>query len=660
MRGHHQLSPCGQAAGIGMRARWYKITTMSPHTKGCRSRILILAGLAASVAIAPAALGEVIGRVVGHVDGVRFDVNGAHVWGWVCQQGRSESIAVHIYAEPSASDASKGTLVVVGKADRANEPAVNQACRDGSGHKHRFDVPIPTASLAAVQGQKIYVHGIRIANGVPNDAIAASGTLAFPAPPPLRDAPASYPPLAGVYRASPEHPRVFVSRGELADMARRTNTEGSFSARRFATLADWVKHELAANLDWDAAYSGCDLEVYLRGFAFELKPAYGNDRSDDELRAAMHGKAGTLPLHGAAMVAARLALYAALVTAGAVPPPGAPSPEQAAVLAKRILVAWADRGFRNEHGAFRGGAAQYCDLDISGKPMVTQLGTFVGALTLSRGVIYSVHGQDLLQGMGALSADEGARLDGFHRHMADAIRVISNEEFDRNMKWRYSDEAYNNQNASHLTSLLAIARLTDDKVMFAAVLNGGGGAVKLPWTVLFDHLIYGPADRPLLHITPNNDIDPSSSHPAYSTAMVAAGEINDRYRNSNPSQGVGYPMGSLQSIYMQAELLTLAGYDSYSYRGAHGQSIEMASDYYACFAKTAGFRKTITAESSQACPDAQEYVGRVVNGVDTNVVIGAYRFFNDGALTALDAAAKTSASSGPFSLEPILYGKWRE
>jgi hypothetical protein len=228
------------------------------------------------------------------------------------------------------------------------------------------------------------------------------------------------------------------------------------------------------------------------------------------------------------------------------------------------------------------------------------------------------------------------------------------------MKWKYSDEVYNNQFASHMTSLLAIARLTDDKAAFAAVLDGGAAAVKPPWTVLFDHLIYGPGDRPLLHITPNNDIDPARSHPAYSTAMVAACEINDRYRDTNPSQGVGYAMGSLQSLYMQAELLALAGYDPYGYRGARGQSIEMATDYYACFARTTGFRNIITAENAKAFPDAQEYVGRVVNGVDTNVVIGAYRFPNDAALTELDVAAKTSASIDPFSLEPILYGKWRD
>ncbi len=526
-------------------------------------------------------------------------------------------------------------------------------------------MPIPTTSLAGIQGRTIDVHAIRIVNGVPNDAVAGSGKFAFPAPPPLRDTPAAYPRLAGAYRASAEHPRVFVSRGELADMARRSNAAGSFSARRFAALADWVKHELAGNLDWDATYSGCDQEIYLRGFAFEPKPAYGNDRSDDALRTAMQGKAGTLPLHGAAVVAARLALYAALVKAGVALPPGAPPPEQAALMAKRILLAWADHGFRDQHGAFRSGEAQYCDLDMNGEPMVSQLGIFVGALTLSRGVIYSVHGQDLLQGlseqgMGELSADESARLDAFHRHMADAIRTINNEEFDRNMKWKYSDEVYNNQFASHLTSLLAIARLVDDKAAFAAVLDGGAGAVKPAWTALFDHLIYGPGDRPLLHITPNSDIDPALSHPAYSTAIVAAGEINDRYRNANPSQGVGYPMGTLQSLYMQAELLALAGYDPYGYRGGHGQSIGMATDYYACFAKTAGFRKIITAENAKACSDAQEYVGRVVNGVDTNVVIGAYRFPNDAALTELDAAAKTSASIDPSSLEPILYGKWRD
>jgi hypothetical protein len=368
------------------------------------------------------------------------------------------------------------------------------------------------------------------------------------------------------------------------------------------------------------------------------------------------------PLHGAAVAAARLALYAALATAGAAPLPGGPSPGDASALAKRILLAWADRGFRDERGTFRDSEAEYCHLDPTGRPVVSQFGRFVGALTLSRGVIYSVHAQDLLQGMAALSADETLRLDTFHRHLHAAIRTIHNEEFAINMASKYPDEVYNNQFAGHLTALLAIARLLDDRTMFMAVLDGGAGdaAVKLPWPVLFDHLIYGPSDRPLLQITPNSSIDPRESHPAYMTADVAAGEINDRYRNSNPSQGIGYPMATLQALYMQAELLELAGYRAYAYRGGHGQGIEMATRYYACFAKTPGFRQTITAENATDCPDGQQYVGKIVNGVDGNVVVGAYRFPNDAVLAERDAAAKGSASIGPYSLEPILFGKWRD
>jgi hypothetical protein len=364
---------------------------------GYASTRLALAVLAAFALASEASSQDAVGgRIVGHVDGARYDTNGAHVWGWACQQGRPESLVVHVYAAPSARDGTKQTFVVAGKADLGNEPAVDRACDDAGGHKHRFDVPLPGALLAGLRGQAIYVHGIRVAGSVENAAIGSSGTLVFPEAPLPRDTPAAYPPLTGTYAAIARHPRVFVSGDQLADMARRINKAGSFSARRFAALSDWVRKELAADLDWDATYSGCDMEIYLRGFSFEPKPAYGNDRSDDELRTAMNGRAGTMPLHGAAVVAARLAFYAALVKAGATLVPGGPAPDQASALAKRILLAWADRGFRDERGEFRGTEAQYCDLDRRGKPMVTQFGTFVGALTLARGIIYSVHGQDLL------------------------------------------------------------------------------------------------------------------------------------------------------------------------------------------------------------------------------------------------------------------------
>jgi hypothetical protein len=601
------------------------------------------------------------GGIIGHIDGVAADPGGWHVQGWACQQGRPESIVVHIYANEGASGASNGIFALAGKADLGEESAVDTACKDSVGRKHRFAVPLPGAILLKVHGMPMFVHGIRVVGNVENAAIAGSGTTRFPDAPPVRREPASYPHLTGRYVSLDAHPRVFDTREELQDIARRANSPATFTSRQFSALANRVRRDLAAKVDWQATYSGCDLEIYLRGFSYEQKPAYGNDRSDDELRAAMHGNPTLAPPHGAAIVAARAALYAALVKSGATPPPGAPSAADAAALARRILLAWADHGFRDEKGAFRLSEENYCDLNPDGTPHVTQFGTFNGALDHSRGVIYSVHAQDLLQGIDALTRDEQARLDAFHHNMFTVIRSINNQEYELNMKWKYSDEVYNNQFVVHLTALLSIARLLDDEQDFDAGLNGGDGvrAVKLPWIELFDHIIYGVNDTPLLNITPNSSVDPLKSHPAYSTAIVAAGEINDRYRHSNPSQTIGYPMGSLQGLYMAAELMENAELNAYGYRGSHGQSLEMATDYYACFAKYAGFAKVITAENSGKCPDAQQYYGVIVNGVGENVLIGAYRFPNDENLIALDAVAKEDFAKSAFALEPILFGKWR-
>jgi hypothetical protein len=602
------------------------------------------------------------GLIVGHIDGIAVDVAGPHIEGWACQQGRRESLTVHIYANEGANDAPKGIFALAGKADLDEEPAVDAACKDTVGRKHRFDIPFPGAILVKLHGRPLFVHGIRVVGSVENAAIAGSGSLKFPDAPPVRRVPASYPHLAGRYASLSSHPRVFDTNKELQDIARRANSPTTFTSRQFSTLAERVRQNLSAKVDWQASYSGCDLEIYLRGFSYEQKPAYGNDRSDDELRAAMQGKPGFAPPHGAAIVAARAALYAALIKEGAAQPPGTPSASDAAAFAKGILLAWADHGFRDEKDAFRRTEESYCDLNPDGKPHVTQFGTFNGALTHSRGVIYSVHAQDLLQGIGELSRDEQERLDAFHRNMFETIRSIHNQEYDINMKWKYSDEVYNNQFVGHLTALLSIARLLDDEADFGAALNGGEGAraIRLPWIELFDHVIYGENDTPLLNITPNTSVDPLKSHSAYSTSIVAAGEINDRYRHSNPAQTIGYPMGSLQGLYMASELMKIAGLNVYAYRGAHGQSLQMATDYYACFAKHAGFAKVITAENSRKCPDAQQYFGTVVNGVGENVLIGTYRFLDDDELIALDAPAKAAFVKSAFSLEPILFGKWHD
>jgi hypothetical protein len=140
----------------------------------------------------------------------------------------------------------------------------------------------------------------------------------------------------------------------------------------------------------------------------------------------------------------------------------------------------------------------------------------------------------------------------------------------------------------------------------------------------------------------------------------AAGEIQDRYRNLGPLQGIGYPMFTLERLIAAAEILRIAGFDPYAYRGRHEQSIEMALAYYACFGKRAGFGKTVTAENSASCPNAAQYYGKIVDGVDQNETFGAYRFPNDQSITEIEAAAKTASSSGPFSLDAILFGKWRD
>ena len=62
----------------------------------------------------------------------------------------------------------------------------------------------------------------------------------------------------------------------------------------------------------------------------------------------------------------------------------------------------------------------------------------------------------------------------------------------------------------------------------------------------------------------------------------------------------------------------------------------------------------------QVAVDHCAYYGKVVNGVDSNIVIGALRFPDDAAIGAVAAAAKEASSSGAFSLDAILFGKWQD
>lgn len=351
------------------------------------------------------------GRIVGNIDAIAYDGEQGYISGWACQQGRKDSILIHVYGAP-ASDPAKRVFLAADRANFASEPAVNRACQDGADGAHRFFAALP---FGVPPDERLFVHGIRVVDGVPNDAIAGSGA-------PLRRADhlrvpfarPSVPPLAGSYRRATGHPRVFTSEATLRDLVARIGRRPSYSATRFAQLAGQVARDLAAPNDWDAVYSGCNIGPYLYAFSYEPQ-----DGHDAETHALMRLDAATKAPAGGAVVASRLALYAVLVKLGAPRAAGSPDPDRAASLAKRILFAWADRGFpRDAQGRFLPASGLACDK--YGKPL--QNAGWALPLQLGRGVVYSVHAQDLLEVLGIVDAAEAARLDALHAAVFDLIR----------------------------------------------------------------------------------------------------------------------------------------------------------------------------------------------------------------------------------------------
>jgi len=135
----------------------------------------VAAALAMMFVVAPSpsaapAQGAQVGRIIGHIDGISRD--GAHILvsGWACQQRQKESIAVHVYGQNPQNPLQK-TLLIVQFAGLYNEPSVGTACQDRAG-AHRFFILLP---FAYGPGSKVEIHGIRVVDGVPNDAIEGSG-----------------------------------------------------------------------------------------------------------------------------------------------------------------------------------------------------------------------------------------------------------------------------------------------------------------------------------------------------------------------------------------------------------------------------------------------------------------------------------------------------
>jgi hypothetical protein len=455
--------------------------------------------------------------------------------------------------------------------------------------------------------------------------------------------------LGGAYTAASGHPGVFMTRADLADLVERINVTGGYSARRFVQLTAQIARDVGADTRWDAAYSGCDTDTYNYAFSYEPQTIHGADHAA-RVRADMGLPASAIPPGGAAVVASRLALYAALMKAGARAPAGAVDPARAAALAGRILLAWSARGFRDEHGSFRDQPTQFC----GGNGKFDQ-GAFAGVgLAVSRGILYFVQAEDMLLSAGALDEARRKEIDAFDDAMFALLRNALNYNF-RLHAWPC--DHYSNHAANQLAGLLALARIRNNEQEFKAVLAGGDPSIEivLPWVPFLRHAIYGEGDAPN-DCYANTGPDGLSSRPFFQTRAATPGEIDDRYRNADPGQGIGYPMFTLERLYDAAEILRAAGFDAYGDR----RSIEMATRYYACLATGAGFGGTVTRANSGSCPDAAQYFGKIVSGVDRMVLIGAFRFPNDAAITGLESAAKTTSASGPFALDAILFGKWRD
>jgi hypothetical protein len=74
---------------------------MEKHDNPSSFRLLAILGVLCCILVAPStAQTSETGRIIGHIDGVFVDDGGAHVRGWACQQGRPESIVVHVLCEP--------------------------------------------------------------------------------------------------------------------------------------------------------------------------------------------------------------------------------------------------------------------------------------------------------------------------------------------------------------------------------------------------------------------------------------------------------------------------------------------------------------------------------------------------------------------------------
>ena len=200
------------------------------------------------------------------------------------------------------------------------------------------------------------------------------------------------PALPGNYisAAGLPHPYVFAKPDEYRALLTRHT---QITEKALARLQGLVADELRQGSEYTQAYSGCELNVYLRKLTFEQA--------------------------GAAKAANDLALYAYLVSLHL----GYGQPAiaaQAVTLADSILLSWARDGFR-ENGKLRTELGQFCE---DGR--VSLASRLDVGLQIGRGMPYWVNAEDLLLAANAMTTPQRATLDGFLDSIYGLLLTASN------------------------------------------------------------------------------------------------------------------------------------------------------------------------------------------------------------------------------------------
>ena len=339
------------------------------------------------------------------------------------------------------------------------------------------------------------------------------------------------------------HPHVYFSEQDFLNLLSQRNALEVSAA--LSSLEKRVQNDVNNPTTYTTPYSGTDINAYL-----EL----------------------TYEVGSAARTAADLATYSYLVSANR--GYGSPTLAQSARdLGKRILLVWAQSGFRDAQGNFRSDINTYYDSSVTDATPGTNAAKFDIGLVIGRGMPYWADAQDLLMAQNAFSNAELTTLSTFANNLFTLAETAGNY---RATNSNLDCNRYSNHASITVSGLLALASLLQDPERLQNVALGTGSGIVIPWTTEMQKNIYGQGD-PLLNCAPNDGTVYQQ------TSTVTPGEIDDRYR-AQPYQGLsGYPVFSLNYLLLGAQIMQRAGLSGFGFVGDHQETLQSAADYYSYY-----------------------------------------------------------------------------